>query len=89
MFIKDSWNNAAVLKWSVNKIRVVRSPLASEALTMEAAIGDSIYTKEVFICLHRSWFMRPNENVLPHLPSPYSLAPRPLRPWNTNRYTVS
>ena len=48
MFLKDAVGNTAVLKWSVNKIqRVVRSPLASEALTMQEAIGDVMFTKEV------------------------------------------
>ena len=48
MFLEDAAGNTAVLKWSVNKIqRVVRSPLAAEAMTMQEAIGDVMFTKEV------------------------------------------
>ena len=47
MFLMDTLGNSAVLKWAVNKIqRVVRSPLASEALTMQEAIGDVMFTRE-------------------------------------------
>ena len=50
MFLKDAADNSAVLKWSVNKIqRVVRSPLASEALTMQEAVEDVMFTKEVLL----------------------------------------
>ena len=47
IFLLDTLGNSAVLKWAVNKIqRVVRSPLASEALTMQEAIGDVIFIRE-------------------------------------------
>ena len=46
-FLMDTHGNSAVLKWAVNKIqRVVRSPLASEALTMQEAISDAVFTRE-------------------------------------------
>ena len=48
MFLKDIEDNAAVVKWSVNKIqRIVRSSLAAETLNMQEAMEDVIFTREV------------------------------------------
>ena len=48
MFLRDGEGNVATLKWCVNKIqRVVRSSLASEALTSQEAIEDAVFMKEV------------------------------------------
>ena len=54
VFLVDSESRSCPLRWSVNKIqRIVRSSLASEALTLEESIEDGLFIKELLCELFR------------------------------------